>query len=57
MRMFTTEITIKVLGYLIGEGKNDDRPIVRIDENTVEYQFPSEREMPAGEVPWFSDSS
>ena len=57
MRMFTTEITIRVLGYLIGEGKNDDRPIVRIDENTVEYQFPSEREMPAGDVPWFSDSS
>jgi len=56
-RMFTTEITIKVLGYLIGEGVNDDRPIVRIDENTVEYQFPSETEVPIGASSWFSDSS
>ena len=57
MRMYTTDITIKVLGYLIGEGDNDDRPIIRIDENTVEFQFPSEREVPSGEIPWFSDSS
>ena len=26
MRMFTTEIKIRVLGYLVGEGENDDRP-------------------------------
>ena len=42
MRMFTSEITIKVLGYLIGEGENDDRPIVRVDENVVEITFPQE---------------
>lgn len=41
-RLFTSEITIKVLGYLIGEGVNDDRNIVRIDENVVEYMFPQE---------------
>jgi len=41
-RMFTTEITIKVLGYLIGEGENDDRPIVRVEENIVEITFPQE---------------
>jgi hypothetical protein len=42
MRMYTTEIGIRVLGYLIGEGVNDDRPIVRLDENTVEVTFPRE---------------
>jgi hypothetical protein len=42
MRMYTTEIGIRVLGYIIGEGDNDDRPIVRIDENTVEVTFPRE---------------
>ena len=48
MRNFTTEITINVLGYLIGEGINDNRPLVRIDENAVEYQFPQESTVPAG---------
>ena len=41
-RMFTSEITIKVLGYLIGEGENDDRSIVRVDENVVEITYPQE---------------
>ena len=48
MRMFTSEVTINVLGYLIGEGENDDRPIVRVDENTVEVTFPQERIAPPG---------
>jgi len=47
-RMFSTEVTIKVLGYLMGEGINDDRPIVRVDENTVEVTFPQERTAPIG---------
>ena len=47
-REFTTEIMINVLGYLIGEGINDDRPLVRIEENAVEYQFPQESTVPAG---------
>jgi hypothetical protein len=41
-RLFTTEISIRVLGYLMGEGTNDDRPVVRIEENTVEVTFPRE---------------
>jgi len=45
-RVFNSEITIKVLGYLIGEGENDDRPIVRVDENVVEITFPSESIVP-----------
>tara|TARA_Y100000034_G_scaffold99223_1_gene121796 strand:- start:403 stop:1281 length:879 start_codon:yes stop_codon:yes gene_type:complete len=56
MRMFGTDITINVLGYLIGEGESDNRPIVRIDENTVEYQFPSESEVPPGAGSWFNKS-
>ena len=48
MRMYNTDITIEVLGYLIGEGENDDRPIVRVDENTVEVSFPQEQVAPPG---------
>lgn len=55
MRMFSSEITINVLGYLIGEGENDDRPIVRIDENVVEYIFPSENEVPIGNATLFGE--
>ena len=55
IREFNTEISIRVLGYLIGEGPNDDRPIVRVDENTVEYRFPQESTVPAGNTTWFSD--
>ena len=55
MRMFTTAITIKILGYLIGEGSNDDRPIVRIDENTVEVTFPQENDAPTGVPNIFGD--
>ena len=47
-RLFSTEITINVLGYLVGDGENEDRPIARIDENVVEYQFPKESVVPAG---------
>jgi hypothetical protein len=54
-RMFNTEISIRVLGYLIGEGINDDRPIVRVDENTVEYQFPQESTVPTGNLTLFDD--
>mgnify|MGYP003119731168 CR=1 FL=1 len=49
-RLFSSEISIKVLGYLIGEGESDDRPIVRIDENVVEIMFPQERTAPQ-EIP------
>lgn len=55
VREFNTEINIRVLGYLIGEGPNDDRPIVRVDENTVEYVFPQESTVPAGNSTLFSD--
>jgi hypothetical protein len=52
-RTFTTEINIRVLGYLIGDGENDDRPIVRIDENVVEITFPRESDAVPGNDGFF----
>jgi hypothetical protein len=49
MRMFSTDINIRVLGYLIGDGDNDDRPIIRYRENTVQLTYPRESTInPAG---------
>ena len=48
LRTFSSEISIRVLGYLIGEGENDDRPIVQIRENAVEITFPRETEAMPG---------
>ena len=53
VRMFSSEINIKVLGYLIGEGNSDDRRIVRIDENVVEITFPRETVPLPGEKDFF----
>jgi len=54
-RQFTSEITIKVLGYLIGEGNSDDRPIVTREESIVEIAFPRESVVPAGNDKFFMD--
>jgi hypothetical protein len=54
-RQFTSEINIKVLGYLVGEGNNDDRPIVTKEESVVEITFPRETIVPAGNDNFFGD--
>tara|TARA_R110002012_G_scaffold319781_1_gene541326 strand:- start:1547 stop:2434 length:888 start_codon:yes stop_codon:yes gene_type:complete len=54
-RQFTSEITIKVLGYLIGEGNSDDRPIVTREESIVEIAYPRESVVPAGNDNFFMD--
>jgi len=54
-RQFTSEITIKVLGYLIGEGNSDDRPIVTKEESVVEVTYPRETVVPAGNDNFFID--
>ena len=41
-RYYVNEFDIKVLGYLIGEGKNDPRPKITIRENAVEIRIPRE---------------
>ena len=55
VRMFQTDIVIRVLGYLIGEGPNDDRELVRVEENFVEVTFPRESEPFPGEASFFED--
>jgi len=55
IRMFESTISIKVLGYLIGEGENDDRRVVRIDENIVELTFPRESVPLPGQSDFFGD--
>lgn len=54
-RQFTSEIKISVLGYLIGEGEDDDRPIVTRQENAVEVTFPRETIVPADSDNFFLD--
>jgi hypothetical protein len=54
-RQFTSEVNIKVLGYLIGEGNSDDRPIVTKTESIVEITYPRETVVPAGNDNFFID--
>ena len=42
-KMYQTSIDIKVLGYLIGEDKNQETPKMVIRENFVEVKLPRER--------------
>ena len=49
-RMYQTTVKIKVLGYLIGEGKNQAKPKVVIRENAVEVKIPKERVI-YGDIP------
>jgi hypothetical protein len=52
-RKFETSIDIKVLGYLVGEGVNDDRPKFSVRENAVEVKIPRERTI-FGDIPEYS---
>jgi len=42
-RIFQTKVSLEVLGYLIGEGKNQVRPKIIRRENAVEVKIPRER--------------
>ena len=42
-RKFQTKINMRVMGYLIGEDKNQIKPRVVIRENAVEVKIPRER--------------
>ena len=54
-RIFETNIRIKVLGFLIGEGKNRDKPKVTIRENQVEVRISRERTITSDKRPWVDD--
>ena len=49
-RKFETKIKIKVIGYIVGEGKNREKPHYAIKENAVEVKIPRER-ITLGEIP------
>ena len=55
VRSFSTEITINVLGYLIGEGESDDRPIVEVSESAVEFRYPTESVHPIDGIDFIND--
>lgn len=42
-RKYETEISVRVLAYLVGEGKNDKQPKIVVRENAVEVKIPRER--------------
>lgn len=42
-RKFETKINLKVIGYIVGEGKNREKPHYAIRENAVEVKIPRER--------------
>ena len=49
-RKFETKITLKVIGYIVGEGPNREKPHYAIRENAVEVKIPRER-ITLGEIP------
>jgi hypothetical protein len=54
-RMYEVPITIKILGYLIGEGPNRERPKLSIRENAVEVKTPREKVI-FGDIPEFDST-
>jgi len=54
-RMYEVPITIKILGYLIGEGSNRERPKLSIRENAVEVKTPREKVI-FGDIPEFDST-
>ena len=49
-RKYQTKITIDVLGYVVGEGKNQKNPKIIIRENAVDVKIPRERVLTRDEV-------
>lgn len=55
-RYYITTLNIKVLAYLLGEGKNRTRPGFARRQNAVEVRLPNERVM-MGDIPEWTDRS
>ena len=49
-RTYQTKVDISVLGYLIGEDKNQAQPKVVIRENVVQVRVPRERRITEDEL-------
>jgi hypothetical protein len=54
-RMFTAKVEFKVLGYLVGDGKNNDSPQITRRENAVEVKISRERVIVGDKRPWAKD--
>jgi len=52
--IYKTKINLKVLGHLIGEGKNQEKPKIVIRESIAEFKFPRERVV-QGDIPIETD--
>ena len=50
--MFQTKIDIKVLGYLLGDGLNEEVPKIVTKETTIEIKMSKERVIVGDRVPW-----
>jgi len=50
LRQYKTDITIDILGYLIGEDKNAEQPKIIVRENAVQVRMPRERVI-QGDIP------
>ena len=55
-RSYETSIDLKILGYLMGEGANDEKPKVSIVENVVDVKIPRERVV-VGDINTFLDKN
>ena len=53
--MFETSITFKTLGYLLGDGENEEVPKVVTKETIVEVKLIRERSIVGDKKPWESD--
>jgi hypothetical protein len=49
-RNYETTLTVEVLGYLMGEGENQEKPKIVRRENAVEFRFARERVV-LGDIP------
>jgi len=54
-RAFQTKVTIKVLGYLLGDGTNEEVPKIIKKETIVEVKLIRERTIVGDKKPWESD--
>lgn len=53
-RQYTTKVSFEVLGYIIGEGPNGERPKIIRRENAVKVKIPRERVI-TGDIPEYGD--
>jgi len=51
-RMFTSKVQFKVLGYINGNGINDDQPVVKREQSIVEVKITRERVIVGDSKPW-----